>query len=284
MYADQSGLGLVPPGGFDESDPGLVDRLRANVDDAVDYLRARWGAFVNATPRIIDLQHRAAVFAYHAQQRGDVAGAETARDIIRKLGNINQVHGTLVDRMQQVAHVVGIGGLSSYAGLGAIPAVHVTVVTLIAAGVAWFFRAAGLEERRLELLEAGHDPSAIAMMGAGPAPLVAGLGGLARWVVLGIVAWGAYQLVQGAGGLKGLQRKSSRRRTRRNPPLVVFDTNPPGGVIGAETLAVWYEHAEDGGLYVHEFGPGVQLVAMDDGSICLEHDDAPLWAEFEVEA
>lgn len=276
MYAAADGLGLVPPGGL-ESDPGLADRLRGNVDAAIDYLQGRWSAFVNATGAIIDMQHEAAELAYGFKQAGDLQRAEQAKAVIRKLGELNVLHGQLLDRMQSVANVVGVGGmLSGYAGLGAIPAVQVTIITGLAAGVAWFFRAADLQQAKIDALREGVDPGAIAGLEAGPTPFVAEVTGLVKWAVLGLALWAGYRMLQDSGALRNIGR------ARKNPPLVVFDTNPPGGVIGQETLAIWYEHADDGGLYVHEFGPGVQLVAMEDGSVCLEHEELPLWDDFEV--
>lgn len=55
------------------------------------------------------------------------------------------------------------------------------------------------------------------------------------------------------------------------------------GRLGAETHELRYVHAEDGEAYRHEFGPGVEVWALEDGRILLEHRDGkPLWAEFDV--
>jgi hypothetical protein len=56
--------------------------------------------------------------------------------------------------------------------------------------------------------------------------------------------------------------------------------------VGAETFgervhAVLYRHADDGGEWVHEFGPGVEMHANDDGSVTLAHEDGRrIWEEF----
>lgn len=270
-------LGLEAPA----EDPTLVDRVSSSVDDAIGYLRARWGDFLNATPRLIDLQHRAAQLSARFRQDGELEKAEQAKQTIRRLGELNVLHGQLVDRMRQVADVVGVGGMfSGYStGLGAIPAVQVTIITGIAAGVAWFFRAAALEERKLDMLEDGYSAqdvaTAVGESTRGLAPVLAGVGNIGMWVALGIGALIVLRLVE-SGAFKGL----AKRRPKRNPPLVVFDTNPPGGLIGDEVLAVWYQHADDGGLYVHEFGPDVELVALEDGRVCLQHEELPLWQDF----
>ena len=47
---------------------------------------------------------------------------------------------------------------------------------------------------------------------------------------------------------------------------------------------VRYQHVDDGQDYVHDFGPGVELEALEDGSVELHHRDGhPLWETFEVE-
>lgn len=49
---------------------------------------------------------------------------------------------------------------------------------------------------------------------------------------------------------------------------IVSAVNPP---MSADVRAVEYVHADDGELYRHDFGPGVSLRAMRDGSIKLAH-------------
>jgi hypothetical protein len=69
---------------------------------------------------------------------------------------------------------------------------------------------------------------------------------------------------------------------------VTLDVNPGrgSGTVGAETFgervhAVLYRHADDGGEWVHEFGPGVEMHANDDGSVTLAHEDGRrIWEEF----
>ncbi len=271
---------LETPDGYVAEEEGLIAAIRSNVETAADYLRERWDAFLNLSPTIIDLQHRAAIAAYNAQQRGDTQGYDNARAVIRSLGTLNIKHGQAVDTMQSVASYVGLG---TYTGLGlVIPAAQITAITGLALLVVWFFRAYELEEQKLRLVEEGlATPQELAMLDPGPAPaMVLGeAAGLAKVLLAGLVVWVGWQALQTSGVLKKVGR-----RAKRNPPLVLFDSNPPGGVIGEETLAVYYEHAEDGEAYVHEFGPDVELIAEPDGSVRLEHRDGrELWDEFELE-
>ncbi|MGE0347380.1 MAG: hypothetical protein AB7N73_14990 [Gemmatimonadales bacterium] len=256
----------------------LLESVSSSVESAVDYLRGQWDRFVNLSPDIIDLQHRAAVAAYHAEQAGDLERADQARAIIRALGALNVKHGEALEAMNAVRQYVGLG---SYVGLGAIPAAQVTALTALAAVVAWAFRAYAAEERKLELIESGVvTPEQLALLDPGPAPVLSQATALAKLLLVGFGLFLGFRLLESSGVLGRI----GRARPRRNPPLIVFDSNPPGGKIGEEVLAVWYEHAEDGRPYVHEFGPDVELYAEPDGGVRLEHRRGrELWADFELD-
>lgn len=258
----------------------LEQEIRSSVDAAIDYLRSSWDRFANLSTDIIDLQHRAAVIAYNARQQGDTTKADQAQAVIRALGTLNQTHGRALETMRSVAEFVGVGGLSGYyTGLGlVIPAAQVTVITTLALVVLWAFRAYAAEERKLQLLEQGViTPEEYRTLDPGPAPsmLFAGVTDIAKLAVAGLAIYAAMKLVPMFRG---------RARARRNPPLVVFERNPPANVIGEQVLAVWYNHAKDGKAYVHKFGDDVELLAEPDGSVRLEHKKgAYLWADFEVD-
>ena len=276
-------MALEAPQGYTSEDAGIVASIRSSGENAAQYLRDRWDEFVGLQGHIVDLQHRAAVLAAEARERGDTATYDRARASIGVLGDLNVRHGQAVDHMREVASFVGVTGLGSYEGLGAIPVAMIGAVTALALVVVWFFRAAELEERKLDLLEGGTvTVEELRMLDPGPAPaMVLGqAAGLAKVLVAGLVIWVGFQLVQGAGGLKKLG--FGRRRSKKNPPLIVWDSNPPGNVIGRETAAVYYEHAQDGQPYVHEFGPDVELLAEPDGTIRMEHRGGKeLWGEFD---
>lgn len=278
------------------SDAGLEERLRSSADAAAEYVRDQWGRFVNLYQTIIDLQHRAAVVAYQAGQAGDLETEELARQAIHSLADLQRKHDATVRTAEGLADTIGLSGYgapSGRVGLGAIPFAAAAGVSALALAVLWFFRAASLEERKLELLESGvatADELALLDPGNPPAMILGQAAGLAKVLLAGLALYVGWQILQESGALKALGKRASSRRSsrssraRRNPPLVVFDSNPPGGLIGEEVLAVWYEHADDGQPYVHEFGPGVELYAEPDGRVTLEHRAGrELWQDFELE-
>jgi hypothetical protein len=249
-----------------------------SVEDAKAYLRAQWARFVALGPSIVDMQHRAALAAYDATQRGDTEAAGLARDVIRALGELNVRHGRALDLAETYRDALGLSGYPR--GLGALPAAAIVAITGLAVTVAYFFRAYAAESRKLDMIEAGTlTPAEAAALSAGvgaaPAQILGGLAGLTKWLVIGGVAWFMLQAWQ--------SRPKPRRRPKRNPPLVVYDSNPPddGEVFGEEVAEVWYRHVDDGGHWMHEFGPGVQMSAYPDGSVGLSHADGRrVWDEF----
>lgn len=79
-------------------------------------------------------------------------------------------------------------------------------------------------------------------------------------------------------------------KPRRNPSLVIFG-NPPStrrrpwdrsAVLSRRAVALEYDHAADGELYRHDFGKGVIVELLADGSVRLYRPDRkPLWEMFE---
>lgn len=250
-------------GAYDETQGGTAA-------EALEYVRQKWAEFLNLGPRIIDLQHRAAIVAFEAQARGDTQSAELARDVIRALGNLNVAHGRAIDtyELERVGDAVGLSAIPT--AVVVAPAVALS----LAAVVAWAFRAYAAEARKLELIEAGVlTPEQAAALDAGPSP-VGVAQNLAKLVGLALAVYIGAQLFGIARGFDGAWR--------RNPPLEVWRTNPPG-TFGDEVYDVRYRHSDDGLNYVHDFGPGVELEGLDDGTVRLYHRDGlPLWDDFEV--
>ncbi len=69
---------------------------------------------------------------------------------------------------------------------------------------------------------------------------------------------------------------------RRELPLQHrVDVGRVAGQIAENVHAILYEHANDGLFYEHEFEPGVQAFALQNGDILLSRRDGrPLWGEF----
>lgn len=273
-HAPRAGLGLWMPGqeepvatdtmGLEETG-ALEATLRDNVYAARAFLRERWADFLNLGPRIVDLQHRAALVAQEAGERGDLEAKAQAQDVIRALGKLNVAHGKAVDTYE-------LERVGEFVGLGAVPIVPAAVVTSLALVVVWAFRSYEVQERKLDMIEAGYDAAAVAAVGdAGPSPtaFLGGVGELGKLLLWGAVAWLAVQAFQAS-------------KWADNPPLEVWHLNPPG-TFGEEVYDVRYRHLEDGLNYIHEFGPGVELEALPDGSVRLYHARGlPLWEDFDV--
>lgn len=263
----------VQPGGLGQAEDSrsLEDRVRASAEAAQDYLRARWAEFLNMGPRIIDLQHEAALVAQRARARGDEAGVAAAKLEIAQLGELNLAHGWAVDtyQLERVGQAIGLGALPAL-----VPAAIFSSLALV---VIWAFRAFQASERKLELIEAGvMTPAQAAALDPGPSPrmLFTGATGLAQMALWGAGLFVLYQLVT---------RYAPRRNavSMRNPPLEVW-SNPPD--FGEEVHDVTYRHAEDGEDYIHSFGPDVEMAALDDGTVLISRADGkPVWGEFEVE-
>lgn len=245
----------------------LYGDQQAAEEDPRGYLERMWDRFVALEPKILDLQHRAALAVQRARAAGDQQREDQARQVLLRLGDLAQLHIRIVDQAQGVAEYIGLGAYPTGTRLGAIPAAALAVITTVAALVAWVFRSYAAEERKLELIEAGVlTPEQAAALDPGPRP--AGLVGELR----GVLLWGALAVV----ALMVAQRFVG---PRRNPPLMIYGRNPPGP-IGQDVHAVYYTHAEDGEYYVHEFDGDVEMVALDDGSVLLRAP-VPLWEDFE---
>lgn len=261
---------------------GGLSGIGDSVQEAVTYLRAQWARFVGLYRNIIDAQHRAAVAAQAAELAGDQEGADQARQVVRNLAELQKKHDAAVRTMDSVADLVGLSG---YRGLGVVfTAAQITIITGLALTVAWFFRAYAAEARKLDMIEAGtltaEQAAALnASVGAAPGDVLGSVRKLATFAMLAGVAF---------LGLRAFEAYTSiapRRRARRNPPLVVFDRNPPTDdgpeVFGEQVYGVWYRHADGGGDWFHEFGPGVEMIANPDGTVSIEHAGGRrVWEEF----
>lgn len=90
---------------------------------------------------------------------------------------------------------------------------------------------------------------------------------------------------------RSIAAKEARAARSRRPPRAARRSrstkeNPPRGVVfSRRVLRLEYEHAlnGDGGNVArrHDFGPGVQMIALPDGSVLLKHRDPRkrVWAD-----
>ena len=215
------------------------------------------------------MQHRAALAAQGARARGDIVTEKAAKAMISTLGELNQLHGRLVDAFVPLAPHVGLGAIP-------VPVAMATAFSSIALAVLWFFRKVDLQEELLAQLEAGNltESGYIAAqesIGAAPDPITGTLqagAGIAKWAAIAFLGWA---LLQGLG---------LARAFAPNPPLMVFKSNPPGR-MSDRVWMIGYKHIEDGEDYVHEFGPDVSMEAEKGGSVSIFHRNGrPVWREF----
>ena len=179
---------------------GLVESQEAG------FLQGAYQAFVALGPKILNLQHRAALAKQAATQRGDAAAAALADRTLRELGDLLIFHQQTENRLDAIVAYIP--------GLGAFPLIPIAIVASVvgvAAAVALVFRLFNPLERMVEdvlerpdltvaeqsqLIESIGGASA---MGGG---MFAGLGDAARWIVLGVGAWAAWQWWQERGGAR----------------------------------------------------------------------------------
>lgn len=68
-------------------------------------------------------------------------------------------------------------------------------------------------------------------------------------------------------------------KRKRNPGLLVLGNPPAGAQLMSEHVEkLWYHHATEGPR-VHEFGTGVRMYALEDGSVLLKHPSKPVWGD-----
>ena len=232
------------------------------LSDAAEYLRDRWEDFLGLSPRIIDLQHRAALARQGHVAQGETAKADAARALILELGRLNVIHGKIVDHFAELAPYVGLGAV-------AVPVFLAAAFSTAAIAVLWFFRKMDIQEQALDLLEAGvlTEAGFLEMnegLGASPLRETMGLAKLALWAFF---AW------------VGLQAFGVFRGPRSNPPLVIFG-NPPDDFLSWDVVSMTYAHADDGQIYEHEFQGEVTAELLPDGGVLVSHPTRSLWRDF----
>lgn len=230
---------------------------------ALAYVREKWAAFEALSPKIIDLQHRAALAKQSYESMGRQTQADAARLLILQLAKLQQVHHAVLSWAEGAANALGLGAVQIPLGVAGV-----TVAALL---VAWIFRKYEAQEKALDLLESGVltpeqfnqldilDPPGI---GADVAGIAGGIGKWALFIIIGLAV------------LEGMKRDAFFK----NPPLILMG-NPPGP-MSEDVAFIGYQHVEDGEWYLHEFEGGVHMDAMPDGTIRVSHPEKKVWKEF----
>lgn len=120
----------------------------------VEYLRARWAAFLALDRSMLDMMARASRAAAAAGQRGDTATQDMARASLQRLAELRELHDRAVRMFESVRDMI-----PSFSGLGQLPLVPLAVVGVVltlGAMVTYIFSRVGAEERIVRLLEAGQ--------------------------------------------------------------------------------------------------------------------------------
>lgn len=245
---------------------GTVGAVELAPSEAAQWVRDRWADFLAVEPDILDLMHRAAVARGMAREQGNTVLYELGGEVIRDLGALNKLHGSIVDKVEGVASWIGLGAIQ-------VPLALLTVYSVVAAGMIYLFARLEIQRRLVVGLEEGTltraDVETLAEAGNAPSELLGQAVDLGKLVLWGVLGWFAIMALQEV------------RAFRENPTLQVFETNPPPELIGERVYAVWYRHEEDGEDYVHHFRPGVSMVGNPDGSVSFRHGRRALWRDFD---
>lgn len=152
--------------------------------EAWSYVRAKWDEFTGLYPRLLDLQHRAAVAAAEARQAGRVEEADEARASLERLAELVELHDDAVSRFEILAAAVG---------LGAFPIAYAAAALALAGIVALVFARFGAEARIVGLLEQGRltpgEAERILAETEGGTGLFSGLRDAVTWIAVGLAAW-----------------------------------------------------------------------------------------------
>lgn len=123
--------------------------------EAAEWLRTRGEAFRGLDRKILDLQHRAAV--YTGQQPRDSAKRAAGRTLTESLGQLLRSHQTTLNRWD--ALVARLPFLAPGDGLGVLPIIPLAMAATtvaVAGSMALIFRKTTAEERAVRLLERGQ--------------------------------------------------------------------------------------------------------------------------------
>ena len=122
--------------------------------EAAEWLRTRARAFRTLDRKILDLQHRAAV--YTGKQPRESAERTAGRTLTESLGRLLRTHPTTLNRWDGL--VARLPFLAPGDGLGVLPVIPLALagtVIAVAASMALIFRKVTAEERAVRLLERG---------------------------------------------------------------------------------------------------------------------------------
>lgn len=136
-------------------------------EEAAAWLQAKGRELLRLDARIVDLQHRAALLAQKARERGHPELAERAKDAIRVLGELNQQWTPVADKLRWIADqwpALGLAGL-------VVPAAIAGAVVVTAVAGYFLIQKVGEQERILDLIAEGvltpEEAASLSWLGSG---------------------------------------------------------------------------------------------------------------------
>jgi len=240
----------------------VPDTTGMDVDPGA-WIAGVWGSYVNLYPSILGLEHEAATVA--ATNPVGTPAHDIAKKVLDGAVFLAKVHTATVNKVEEY---------SGYLGLGSVTVALSLVFAGLAAIILWSFVRydslrnvlAGVNagtitpEQGQSLLDAGTRPDMSIIGVANTGLVVAGL------VALALL----------------LYRVLPRGRPQSNPDLVALRSNPDA-VWSHRVMAVEYVHDDNGEPYRHDFGRGVEMEGLEDGSVRLFNPRRNIWRDFDVE-
>lgn len=168
----------------------------ASLEDATAYISERYEAFQRLFPKLLDLQHAAALEVQKAATSGRPEAERLARESVQRLAGLIRLHAKTEERLD---------GFRSYVpGLGVIPIAYALAAVAVAGTIAYIFSRVHAEERIVRELQRGtltaQEATALLAATEGGGGPLQGLGSTLRWVVLGAALWFGVNLYREARG------------------------------------------------------------------------------------
>lgn len=238
--------------------------------DPVQWLDQFWSFYVNLWPKMLDLEHQAAVLA--ATSPAGSAQHTLAMQAVKAVSQLMDIQTWV----QKQAETYGLAPSTGTMGVVGLAIVGGTIAVTVAGLVWWSVL------RYNALTQVVNGINAGTMTPSQGSALLSASGSPPGWGA--ITGAGALLLLAAVGAVIWFHVHRSRPEVvvaRENPWLMV--ANPPedeDGTWSHEVLSLDYIHDDDGEAYRHAFRPGVRMQALPSGDVRLYHPHKRIWREF----
>lgn len=247
-------------GGTSSAPPASIQLPPLDTLHPGEWISSVWNAYVELWPKILGLQHEAATIA---ATTGPGVVHDTARAVVSGAAELMRIQTRVQASVEKYRAELGLGAVVS------------STLAVIFAGIAlvilWSFRRYDALSATLDAVNAQTltpEQAQGLLHAAGPMPDLSAIGGIGLGAILGIAA------------VVGFLYFASQRR-HSNPELFLLGANPqPEGVWSRRVLSLDYIHDDDGQAYTHTFRPGVNMQALEDGSVRLYNGRRRIWKDF----